>query len=594
MDRAAPSTFAAVRAQVDRLAASTQFAGSDRLVAFLRFIVDETLEGRGASLKESVVGNTIYGREPTYDSRIDSTVRVEARRLRRKLRDYYAGEGRSDPVTITVPTGRYAAAFAVNGSETDIAVPVPCEGISDAIFQKGSGAHMAIMPFRALSGNPEDQSFADGLTDELMFVLARSPGIRTISRDTAFQFKNRAYSPASLAAELTVDCVLQGTVRREGALIRVTIDMSDPRGFTVWSDRFDAPNSDHLQLQERIAATILSRVRLDSSQMRAMQIRPGPAALDAHSTIVRGRQLLDLQTPVALYEALSVFTRVAGSASDYARGHSGIADCYCDLFRLGIIDHTTAASAAKLAVLRALEVDPASLEAHAAAATIAAWFEYDRTAAENAFEKALSLGENARAARIYGVFLTILERHEDAARLFREARRIEPFSTQQDIAESISLYQARRFREVIVTGTIRQGQRLAVEALVYAALAAVFTGEAKVARSLLIEIEDGAARHADFVFAQAEIKAWLGQPEDALRLTNISERRETCFAQATLAIALGDEVRSLKALEASIERRELSRVWMRTDRRFDRLRGSKQFTRLINELGVPAKISSPT
>src|ERR1700739_2190436 len=98
-----------VRAELERLRASRAFAGSDRLCALLSFIVEETLAGRGDSLKESVIGNEIYGREPGYDPRIDSAVRIEARRLRRKLDEYYAGEGSDAGIRIEMPTGRYAA-----------------------------------------------------------------------------------------------------------------------------------------------------------------------------------------------------------------------------------------------------------------------------------------------------------------------------------------------------------------------------------------------------------------------------------------------------------------------------------------------------
>src|ERR1700760_2263699 len=97
-----------VRVELERLKTSRTFAGSGRLYALLSFIVEETLAGRGNSLKESVIGNEIYGRTPGYDPRIDSAVRVEARRLRRKLDEYYADEGSDACIRIEMPTGHYA------------------------------------------------------------------------------------------------------------------------------------------------------------------------------------------------------------------------------------------------------------------------------------------------------------------------------------------------------------------------------------------------------------------------------------------------------------------------------------------------------
>ncbi|TIV29120.1 MAG: hypothetical protein E5V90_13635, partial [Mesorhizobium sp.] len=109
--------------------------------------------------------------------------------------------------------------------------------------------------------------------------------------------------------------------------------------------------------------------------MRSSKIGPRPSALKALGAVYRGRQLLDEQTPGSIRAALQVFEFVAANAPDYARGHSGIADCHCDLYRLGLVDHDTALREASAAVRAALAVDPGSVEAHTARATIAAWLE---------------------------------------------------------------------------------------------------------------------------------------------------------------------------------------------------------------------------
>ncbi|MBB6252018.1 hypothetical protein [Nitrospirillum iridis] len=578
-----PSPWA-VREQVDRLGASPRFAGSERLLAFLHFIVEETLAGRGATLKEAVIGNAVYGREPPYDPRIDSTVRVEARRLRRKLEDHYAGPGRQDPVIITLPTGGYVPLFTPAPIPTEPAEP-DAEAGDGALFTQGFGAAVAVMPFRALNRDGDDESFADGLTDELIYALGRAQGMRVTSRSVAFQYKDRGWPVPTLARELGVDVVLQGTVRRQDGLLRVTVELSDPQGFVLWSDRIDAPDHERLRLQERIAATVLSRARLDNSGVRASRLSPGPVALEAHARIYRARQLMGQQTPRALREAQELFQRVASAAPDYARGHSGIADCQCDLFRLGMVDHATAEAVAKPAVRRALEIDPQSVEAHTSRATIAAWLDRDAVAAEADFGHALRLGGHARAARLYGVFLTIFERHEEAERLFREARAIEPFSAQQDIAEATCHYQARRF--ALLTGQLDAAgdDAMPAEVLVYRALSHVFAREPDAARALVGPVERATGTHRDLAYARAEIEAWLGAPERGWRLLATADAiPATAFARATLAAALNDEASGLAALERAIDRRELSTVWLPTDPRFDAWRGRPGFQALLDRL----------
>ncbi|MEE3623590.1 hypothetical protein UCD39_06245 [Nitrospirillum sp. BR 11752] len=583
-----PSPWA-VREQMDRLRASPPFAGSDRLLAFLHFIVEETLEGRGATLKEAVIGNAVYGREPPYDPRIDSTVRVEARRLRRKLQDHYAGPGQGDPVVITLPTGGYVPLFALNQAPA-VALNAAAPLAEGPTYTPGFGAAVAVMPLRALSRTAEDDRFADGLTDELIYALGRAQGLRVASRAVVFQAHDQGWTVPTLARELGVDAVLQGTVRRQDGMLRVTVEVSNPKGFVIWSDRFDAPDHEHLRLQERIAATVLSRVRLDNSAMRASRISPGPVALEGHARIYRARQLLDQQTPAALYEALEIFQRVAEGAADFARGHSGIADCQCDLFRLGLIGHAEAKAAADTAVRRALEIDPQSVEALTARATAAAWLDRDAPAAEADFIRALRLGDHARAARLYGVLLTILDRQEEAEHLFRDARAIEPFSVQQDIAEATSHYQARRHAQLIAAGSQTGGQAAggSAEILVYRALAHVFGGEPDGARALVGAVERAAARHPDLAYARAEIEAWLGEPERGWRLLATADTvPATAFARATLAAALNDEARGLAALNRAIDQRELSTVWLRTDTRFDAWRDRPAFQALMDRLRPP-------
>ncbi|TWB60548.1 hypothetical protein [Nitrospirillum viridazoti] len=584
-----PSPWA-VREQVDRLRASPQFAGSERLLAFLHFIVEETLKDGGAPLREAVIGNAVYGREPPYDPRIDSTVRVEARRLRRKLEDHYAGPGRADPVVITLPTGGYVPHFTLNTMPPAVETDAPTPLAEGPTYTPGFGAAVAVMPLRALSRAPGDESFADGLTDELIYALGRAQGLRVTSRAVAFQAHDQGWTVPALARELGVDAVLQGTVRRQEGMLRVTVEVSNPKGFVIWSDRFDAPDHEHLRLQERIAATVLSRVRLDTSAMRASRVSPGPVALEAHARIYRARQLLDQQTPAALYEALEIFQRVAEGAADYARGHSGVADCQCDLFRLGLVGHAEAKAAAEAAVRRALEIDPQSVEALTTRATVAAWLDRDAVAAEADFTRALRLGDHARAARLYGVFLTIFDRQEEAEHLFREARAIEPFSVQQDIAEATSHYQGRRHAQLIAAASQADGQAAGVsaEVLVCRALAHVFGGDPDGARALVGAIERATAKHPDLVYARAEIEAWLGEPERGWRLLATSDTvPATAFARATLAAALNDEARGLAALNRAIDRRELSTVWLRTDSRFDAWRDRPGFQAVMDRLMPP-------
>jgi TolB-like protein/tetratricopeptide (TPR) repeat protein len=528
-----------------------------------------------------VIGNAVYQRDPPYDPRIDSTVRVEARRLRKKLDEHFSSEGFYDPIILSIPSGTYAPVFEVNSSERTFgatATERPKE-----IFRAGPGTKVAVLPVRVIAGDGLTKDFADSLTDELVFALGSEPGIRVPSRATTLAYADKQPSIPTLAAELGLDAVIQGTVRDISGSIRVTIEVSDPRGFVVSSDRLESSSPDRNDLAERLATTFVSRLRLDSSKMRARQISPGPTAIESHAKIYRARQMLDRQTPEGVREALQIFKDVAEAAPDYARGHSGMADCYCDMFRIGVIDLEAALAHAKPAAERALEIDPESPEAFTSLGTIQAWLERDRAAAETSFEHALAIGRNARSARIYGSYLSLLGMIDDAERLFWEARTIEPISQQQDIAEAISRFQARRYDWLDGGQIVIEARNAPAEAHFYMALGCHFGGRGS--------IEDYAAplarlrtSHPQLMLASAEIEAWCGSNVAALRLLDSENPKVSRFAYATLACSVNDHDRVFRCLSESLNRRELATVWMRSDVRFDSFRSAPEFVELLKQL----------
>jgi TolB-like protein/Tfp pilus assembly protein PilF len=569
-----------VRQQLGILHRCDTFTSSGRLLALLTHLIEETLAGRGGNLREAAIGNAVYRRDPPYDPRIDSTVRVEARRLRKKLAQYFQNEGAADPVRVTIPVGSYNPHFAFNSRAED---PQASENAHPMLFEKGKGASVAILPFLSLSRDANTRDFADGLTDELIYAFGKEPGIRVQSRSASFTFSDRVQPISSVAAELGVDVVLQGTVREQNQSIRVTVELSDGDGFVVSSDRFDGSSRDRLQLQENIATTLLSRLRIDTSAMRAHKLGPGPQAVEGHAKVYRARRLVDKQTPAMLMQALGIFQDLEATLPSYARGHAGIADCYCDLFRIGMIDRATAYENARPAADLALKLDPNSADALTASATVSAWIERDREKAADTFEAALSIGGNSRSARIYGVFLTILGLHEEAEHLFAAARQLEPFSQQQDIAEAVSRFQSRRF-EAFRDDQVLEQSVAPLEATFHTALAKFFNNDLDGARSLAEGLRGNTASHPQLVTARDEMEAWLGAPEAARRTLSTLEARGSYYARATLAASVGDAELTLSMLARAVTAQELASVWIRSDPRFDWIRTSPDFRSLLLEL----------
>ena len=165
-----------VEAHLARISSSPAFANSARLRELLRHTVAESLAGRADSLKESVLGVTVFGRKPGYDSDANSIVRVEFARLRKKLEKYYKTDGANEALRIVFRKGTYAPEFAPR----------------DQPAEPSFAGSLVVLPFTYLGTDPDDECFADGLTDELITALTRVPGLKVVARTSSFKFKGRA------------------------------------------------------------------------------------------------------------------------------------------------------------------------------------------------------------------------------------------------------------------------------------------------------------------------------------------------------------------------------------------------------------------
>ena len=311
-------TAAQVRAQRDRILASKLFALSNRTRAFLDYIINAELEDRADQLKEFTLGIDVFEKDETFDPGMDSIVRVEASRLRSKLREYYDGEGQGDPVRIDIPKGHYVPVFRLIGQDRGIdglkqeqdvdrsrsithdsrrklnitviglmvvailylvvdnyvleqAPLVPAEEVDDK--------SIAVLPFVPLSSGEDDGYFADGLTEEILNSLAQLPELQVTARTSSFFFKGQNLLVPEIASRLGVAHVVEGSVRRDGDRLRIAAQLiraSDDSH--LWSQTYDRTRDDVFAVQEDIAeniAEVLGVVLDDAARevMRSAGIR---------------------------------------------------------------------------------------------------------------------------------------------------------------------------------------------------------------------------------------------------------------------------------------------------------------------------------
>ncbi len=253
----------AVRAQLEKILLSNIFARSQRISRFLRFTVEQTLLGRGGSLKEYLIATEVYDKPDTMDPRFDPIVRVEAGRLRSKLREYYEAEGRDDAVVISFRKRSYAPVFIERQTRQPDAHTAEAQSAGQPEGMEINS--IAVLPFADMSRRRDQDHFCDGLTEELINALAHVEGLRVVARTSVFQFKGQAGDIRKIGQELNVSSVLEGSVRKYGHRLRITAQLNSAAdGYHLWSETFDRETRDIFGLQEEISRIIASKLAMPS------------------------------------------------------------------------------------------------------------------------------------------------------------------------------------------------------------------------------------------------------------------------------------------------------------------------------------------
>jgi TolB-like protein len=319
----------AIREQLDRILRSGPFHQSERRRRFLRYLVDETLAGRGELLKGYNVALEVFDRPETFDPVVNPMVRIEAARLREKLREYYDANGQDDLIRIDLPKGSYTPHIEFRQGEQrtggiskslrrgQIIVPALALtlvlGAAGAWFTRelwmpapegavvsgvSNGPAIAVLPFVNLSGEPDQEYFSDGLTEDLMTELSRaSSDIRVLARNTTFQYKGKSVDIPKLGRDLGVRYVLEGSVRRTDDRLRVMAQLIDTQtGAHIWADRFDRKMADIFLVQDEIVSQIVAKIAgnfgvIDINEARSAT-RKNPDEIQAYDLVLRAQAVM--------------------------------------------------------------------------------------------------------------------------------------------------------------------------------------------------------------------------------------------------------------------------------------------------------------
>jgi len=575
-----------IRSHLAVILASPVFAKAGRISRFLRYVVEACLEGRTKQISEYAIAVDVYDRPQSFDSRLDGIVRVEAGRLRSKLREYYETYGKNSSVRIEFPKGAYSPVFKEIGlsSRSERRSPIDAPRA------------LAVLPFADLSPRRDQEFLGDGIAEELMFALSRFPDIRVASQTSVFSFKGKHEDIRRIGEALNVDTIVEGSVRKDDLRLRITAQLIDAAtGFHIWANVYDRELKDVFAIQQDIAVSIVSALT-DTLLRRTPGERAGSstANVSAHTAYLKGRFFWNRQTEAGLHLAIKEFERALHEDPGYARAHVGLADCYRLLEFWGAMAPETAVPKARQAVADALKVESTLPEAQAAQAVLDAVYSWNWASAAGLFQQVFdAIPGYAIAHQAYAVMCLVPQsRFGEAISELKVAKQLDPLAPWLNAQLGFVYYLSRRYEDAVVQlqSTIELDECFF---LAHTFLAAVFSQQGKLEEAVtaLLKAEHHAPESTRVLGWLAYVNAKMGHKKEAInivgKLEQLSRSGYVCpldLARAYLGIANNDQ--TLTYLEKATERRCGRLISAIVDPAYDLVRPDSRFSAIRLQMNL--------
>lgn len=424
---------------------------------------------------------------------------------------------------------------------------------------------IAVLPFVNMSGDAENEYFSDGVSEEILNLLAKLPKLKVSSRTSSFAFKGKDFDIPEVARRLGVSTVLEGSVRRAGDRVRITSQLIETDTDShLWSETYDRELKDVFAIQDDIAKSIVDalQVTLTPKERRAIQYVATSDA-QAYDYYLRGRRYFYSMSKRNFHHAVQLYEKAIERDANYALAHAGIADAHSFLFMYG---ETTPENAEKsdAASTRAVELDADSAEAHASRG-ISHSINKRYDAAEREFETAIMLNPALFEAHyFYARDCFAQGKFEKAARLFAEASLVNPTDYQTPN------FLAMTYRELGRTAESVEADRKTV---------------ANAERHLELHPDDARA-----LYLGATALQQIGEPEKATdwaeqALAAEGDEPAVLYNVACFHSLAGNKDRALELLEQAIDSGFGYRAWLEKDQDLIPLRGDARFKTLLEKLG---------
>lgn len=596
-----------IRAQLGRVLESEGFVRADRLSRLLRYAVEQTLAGKADAIKEYTLGVEVFDKEESFDPRIDTAVRVQARRLRSALVEYYAGPGKNDPILIEFPKGSYVPVFrSMDPPAPSVAITphpavsrrwafaaaVPVLGGLAYWLARGTpaSAHrrsLAVLPFRLLQPVPELDYLGVGMADALITRLTNQQQIILRPTSSVLPFAGWR-DPLAAGKSLQVDFVLEGNLHVGAGRVRLNLQLIEvAKGHPVWGNTYhesldDLPRIEEL-LTRQIAESLAPRLTDAGTDKRDTRLSTDP---EAHRLFLQGRYHYTRFTQHGALKAIEFFRAATAKDPSFSRAWAAIAETilnWCVYYW-----PPTRLSEAQAAAEKAVQLDPNVPEAQVSLALSQWFYRWDWPAAESTLMRAAQANPFQPLARDWlGQYLAQMRRFNEARRQFAGAIELDPVGLVTQVNQGMVDYYDGQFeRAAKAQEAVLASEASFYPALIEAARSWDHAGNHRRALDILIRaerVEDIPWTHV----VKARVHARLGDHRAARNHLAAVENGQAYVSPAMLAMvheALGESSRAMDRLEQAEKERSPWITFLAADPAFHGLRKEARFQDLLRRV----------
>jgi len=488
---------------------------------------------------------------------------------------------------------RYQTADELLGELRRLAAPDAIESGETATMTTVTGRRVtsiAVLPLENLSGDPSQEYFSDGMTEELIACLAQVRALRIISRTSVMRYKGQRKSITEIARELNVDAVVEGSVRRAGDRVRITaqlIDASTERH--LWAQSYERDMTEVLALQGDVAAAIVAEIKVSVTPQEETRLKDARAVTpDAYEAYLKGRYFIERRTEEDLRKGLAGFEEAVRLDPTFVLAHVGVSDAYNLMGFMTALPPRDAFPRARAAARRAMEINPSSAEALTSLAYCTLWHDWNFAESERLFRRSIELNPKYSQAHLWFANSFVVNGRMDEAETEAQlARTLDPLSNVAIAFAGWFPYLGGRFDEAIQRfDDVRELIPGFGPLYYWRGLALARTGRDAEAVAALLRGIELLGDTPQIVAALATAHALAGRKSEAMALmadieAQSAHRYASAYYRAQVYVALGEPDAAFQALEDAFEERAHWLVAIKIDPSLAALRGDPRFPALV-------------